>query len=196
METKPLYNETELLIRIAEGESYAFKLIFNKFHGSVYTFALWYLKSEVEAEEVVQEIFLKLWQQGKDISKINNLESYLKTLTRNRSLDILRHRARVAKANYANTSGWQESHNETEQQILLNDTTKVLNEAVNRLPNQQKLVYQLCVQQGFKNNEVAERLKLSPLTVRTHMKHALKFLRIYVSKRTDLVVIFLVSGLF
>src|SRR5690606_10084498 len=145
--------------------------------------------------EVVQEIFLKLWQLGTDAAKINNLESFLRTLTRNHSLDMLRKRASEAKADTVLAINWQENHNDTEEQILLNDTKKVLQEAIDLLPKQQRLVYELCGQQGLKNDEVAEQLNLSPLTVRTHMKLALKFLRTYMVRNTDVAVVLIIFKL-
>lgn len=196
MDIENLDIEAELLGKIATGDQDAFKLIYNQYHQSVYTFSIWYLKSEVDAEEMTQEVFLKLWQLGPEAINIQNLNSYLKILTRNRSLDMLRKRSREAKADLNIAVNWQENHNETEEQILLNDTKKVLNEAIDLLPQQQKLVYQLCRQQGLKNDEVARQLNLSPLTVRTHMKLALKFLRSYIVQNTDIAITIIILRLF
>lgn len=196
MVIKNLKTENELLRQTEAGKQEAFKVIYNKYHQRVYTFSLWYLKSEVDAEEVVQEIFLKLWQLRTESVEIDNLDGFLKTLTRNRSLDILRKRAREAKADAALAVNWRENHNDTEEQILLNDTKKVLKEAIDLLPRQQRVVYQLCSEQGLKNDEVAQQLNLSPLTVRTHMKLALKFLRSYVVKKSDLPIALIILKLF
>lgn len=196
MTINTLNTDSKLLDRMGVGDQDAFVIIYNRFHERVYTFSLWYLKSEVEAEEVVQEVFLKLWQLGTEAAKINNLESFLRTLTRNRSLDMLRKRASEAKADAVLAINWQENHNDTEEQILLNDTEKVLQQAIDLLPKQQRLVYELCGQQGLKNDEVAEQLNLSPLTVRTHMKLALKFLRTYMVRNTDLAVALIILRLF
>lgn len=196
MTINTLNTDSKLLDRMGVGDQDAFIIIYNRYHERVYTFSLWYLKYEVEAEEVVQEVFLKLWQLGTEAAKINNLESFLRTLTRNRSLDMLRKRASEAKADTVLAINWQENHNDTEDQILLNDTKKVLQQAIDLLPKQQRLVYELCGQQGLKNDEVAEQLNLSPLTVRTHMKLALKFLRTYMVRNTDLAVALIILRLF
>ncbi|OJU24102.1 MAG: hypothetical protein BGN92_05375 [Sphingobacteriales bacterium 41-5] len=150
----------------------------------------------MEAEEVVQEVFLKLWQLGPECDRIENLNGFLRTLTRNRSLDILRRRAVRARANIMLASGSRSTHNDTEQQVLLNDAKRILEEAINLLPEQQKLVYRLCGQQGLKNDEVANRLNLSPLTVRTHMKLALRFLRAHLAKHTVVAFVLIVLKLF
>jgi RNA polymerase sigma-70 factor (family 1) len=196
MAVKNLFNETELLDKIAKGDQRAFKIIYERYHQKIYIFSLWYLKSELDAEEVVQEIFLKLWLLGEEIAQIRNLEIYLRTLTRNRSLDGLRRKALELKAEKKRDSDWQEGHNDTEEQILLNDTKRVLQEAIDQLPKQQKLVYQLCSQDGLKNDEVAKQLNLSPLTVRTHMKLAQRFLRNYVVAHTEVAALLIILKIF
>jgi RNA polymerase sigma factor (sigma-70 family) len=196
MTIRYLEDEYMLLGKVAAGDHDAFKVIYDCFHESVYTFSLWYLKSEAEAEETVQEIFLKLWQLGPELRNINNLDSFLKTLTRNRALDVLRRQAREVRAGVAQSLDWKEGHDGTLEEILLNDTHKVLQAGIALLPAKQRLVYQLCAEQGLKNDLVASQLNLSPLTVRTHRKLALKFLRTYVSKHTDVVALFVVLKLF
>lgn len=186
MAIKPLHNEREILAKIAEGDHIAFKEIYNHYHENVYAFALWYLKSEQDAEEVVQETFLKIWLKGKMVVEIVNLEKYLRTIAGNKSLDLLRNQARRIKTSvFTNDEETEMSHNDTEESIILKELRDVLNEAIDKLPEQQKKVYLLCQEQGLKNDEVARQLNLSPLTVRTHTKLALRFIREYVKNNTD-----------
>ncbi|ERJ60460.1 RNA polymerase sigma-70 factor [Sphingobacterium paucimobilis] len=186
MAIRPLFNEQELLAKTAKGDHYAFKKLYEHYHKNVYTFSLWYLKSEADAEEVVQETFLKLWLMGEALTGLENLQKYLCTIAGNKSLDMLRSRARRLKTStYLDDENNQPFHNETEESILLKDFKSLLNEAVTRLPTQQRRVYQLCKEQGFKNDEVAKQLNLSPLTVRTHMKLALRFVRNYIEKHSN-----------
>jgi RNA polymerase sigma-70 factor (ECF subfamily) len=178
--------ERDLLLKIAGRNELAFGTIYNQYHKKIYTFALRLLKSKQMAEEVVQESFLKVWLMGDALNKISNIEAYLVTIARNRSLDALRKQQRESKASFSNTKAWTEAHNETEETIILNDTRGLLQSAVDLLPPQQKLVYQLCHQEGLKYEDAAEKLNLSPLTVKTHMQHALRFLRAHVLKNSDI----------
>ncbi|MNX54794.1 RNA polymerase sigma factor [compost metagenome] len=84
---------------------------------------------------------------------------------------------------------YHEDHNETEEYIIFKDSEKILNQAIEQLPAQQKLVYSLCHQEGLKYDEVAQKLNISKLTVKTHMQHALRFLRNYVSTHTDIATL-------
>lgn len=180
--------ERDLLTKIAERDEIAFRTVYDQYHKKIYTFSLRLLKSKQMAEEVVQESFLKIWMMGDALNKISNIEAYLVTLARNRSLDALRKQQRESKAGFTNSNLWTEEHNETEEAILLNDTRGLLQSGIELLPPQQKLIYQLCHQEGLKYEEAAEKLNLSPLTIKTHMQHALRFLRAYVLKNSDMAV--------
>jgi RNA polymerase sigma factor (sigma-70 family) len=140
-------------------------------------------------------VFLKLWLMGDGILEISNLEAYLRTLTKNRSLNVLRRMVLEGKVEKALAGHWTELQNDTEEEVLMKDIRNVLDKAVDLLPLQQKQVYKLCQQQGLKYEEAAERLQLSPLTVQTHMKRALKSVRAYVQSNTDIVIILIILKL-
>ena len=153
-------SEQELLRMVAEGSSIAFKVLYDKYQKKVYSRALFLLKSAVLAEEVLQEVMLKLWQGAGKINEESNLEAYLSTLTRNRSFQVLRRKVLEAKTSLALGKNWSEGHNETEEQILMEDTRNILAKGIALLPPQQKLVYQLCHIEGLKYEEAARQLQL------------------------------------
>lgn len=194
MAVRSFVNESELLRQIANGDQRAFKLIFDRYRPQIYTFSLKYLKSELQAEELVQEVFLKLWRLEDRLTTIKDLENYLLTLSRNKSFDMLR-RMKLEARSMEPLGDWDRLTNDTEEEILLNDTRKVLNDGIALLPPQQKQVYQLCHQEGLKYEEVAAKLNLSPQTVHRHMKLALHFLRDYLSKHTDVAAILIILKL-
>lgn len=186
MPISPLPNETLLSEKIAKGDEQAFKIVYNHYHKNVYTFALWYLKSELDAEEVVQESFLKLWLLGDKLIEIENLQKYLRTIVGNKALDRLRSNSKqIATSSLEDTEEIRWVNNETEEGILLNDLKQIYQNALSRLPEQQRKIYLMCKEQGMKNDEVAQQLKLSPHTVRTHLKLALRFLRSYIKLQTN-----------
>lgn len=196
MAINPLYSEKELLAKVAKGDESAFGLLYNQYSKKVYVFAIQLLNSEILAEEVMQLAMLKLWQMEDGINAIQNLDAYLRVISRNISYNMLRRLKLEQKANDDLGKDWLEEHNETEEQIILKDTKKILKEAIEALPPQQKLVYQLCHEEGLKYEEAAKKLNLSPLSVQTYMKLALRFLRNYVSKRTDVAALLIIFKLF
>lgn len=188
--------ESTLLEKIARKDESAFRVVYESYYPKVYTYALKYLKSEAEAEEIVDEVFLKLWLRDSNALPVKNLNYYLQTLTRNRCLDVLRRKMLENRVDLRAAITWHEDHNETEELILMNDTKKVIEKGIALLPPQQKQVYQMCREEGLKYEQVAERLQLSPATVQTHMKLALKFLRAYVQQHTDIAALLIILRLF
>jgi RNA polymerase sigma-70 factor (family 1) len=195
MSGKPLYDEAELLQSVAKGDERAFRIIYDQHKKKIYHYAMGFLHSELHAEEIMQEVFLKIWLMKEPLLKINSLEAYLKVLTRNRSLDTLRKVIFDQKFAQRVTKDYSESHNETEESILLNDTRIALNKAINMLPEQQKEVYILCHNEGLKYEEVAVKLNISVNTVKTHMKRALASLRSDIKNHTDIVAILILLKL-
>ncbi|SMD17030.1 RNA polymerase sigma factor [Pedobacter nyackensis] len=187
--------ECTLLAKVADGDHQAFRNIYQKYYNKVYTFSIRILHSQLLAEEVVQESMLKLWLMGPGVININNLDSYLKRIARNCAIDLLKRKELELKTDGKLGNTWEESHNETEEQILLNDVRKILNDGVSLLPQQQKLVYQLCHLEGLKYEEAANRLNLSVLTVQSYMKLALRFLRNYIKAHTDITVLLIIFKL-
>jgi RNA polymerase sigma-70 factor (family 1) len=187
--------DQELTTLLKQGDQHAFRKIYEKYSKKVYYVALRMLGSEESSEEVMQEVMLKLWQKANSLHLDTNLEAYLKTLAKNRSFNELRRQAMEFKAVNMNTLDWTDSHNETEERIILGETQKILEDGIALLPPQQKAVYSLCHQQGLKYEEAAERLNLSPLTIKTHMQLSLRFLRNYISTHTDVAVLAIILGL-
>ncbi|RYY06565.1 MAG: sigma-70 family RNA polymerase sigma factor [Sphingobacteriaceae bacterium] len=177
----PFDQEKLLLSKISLGDELAFRILFNKHRKWVYSYVLKIIKSNLLAEEILHDVFLKIWQH-QNLNEIENLTSYLKIITRNKTLNVLRRTNLEVLVNNKLCDNWEEAHNETQEIILLNDSVKVLNQAIELLTPQQKLVYNLCKHEGLKYAQVAKQLSISPLTVKTHMQHTLRFLRSYLKK--------------
>ena len=184
-----LNDEKALLHQVSTGDERAFSVFFHRYSPKIYTYALKIVKSELLAEEITQEIFVKIWNLGEQLCTVEHLDGYLRVLTRNHTLKVLRRLALEVRTNKMMAPHYKETHNETEEYIIFKDSEKILNQAIEKLPAQQKLVYQLCHQEGLKYEEVAARLNISKLTVKTHMQQALRFLRNYVSNHTDIAVL-------
>lgn len=195
MSGRERFSERELLAKIAEGNQRAFKVIYETYCHKLFIYAVKYVKSDLDAEEIIQEVFLKLWLRDPNSLPIENLDGYFQTLVRNRSLDMLRRKVLVDHADLESAVNWKEAHNNTEELIILTDTKKVLDEGIKLLTPQQRQVYKLCHQDGLKYEEAAKELNLSISTVHSHMKLALKFLRVYLQQHTDVAALFVILKL-
>ncbi|MET4544666.1 RNA polymerase sigma-70 factor (family 1) [Pedobacter africanus] len=188
--------EAEWLLKMAADDQRAFRSIYDTYNTNIYKYALHLLKSEELAHENVQETFLKFWNMRKEAVGVLNLESYLVTISRNAALDVLRKSRLTLRSETTIRENWVEGHNETDEKITLEDTRRILQEGIDQLPPQQKLVYELCHRQGLKYNEAAAQLNISPNTVKLYMKLSLRFLRGYLARHTDLAAIFIIFKLF
>jgi RNA polymerase sigma-70 factor (family 1) len=166
-----------LLAQIASGDAMAFRKVFNQFSGKVYLFALKLTRSQATAEEIVQETFTKIWVTRERLTNIDYFPSYLYTIARNLTFNILKRIAMEEKVKSAYSIRQNILDNNTEQVIFCNDYEHILTKIIDQLPPQQKLVYGLCHGEGLKYEEAAERLNISRLTVKTHMQHALKTIK-------------------
>jgi len=193
--TKQVVDEYKLLRQVAQGNQHAFKLLYELHKKKVFNNAFYILKSEVLAEEILQEVMLKLWQNAGSLRPDSNISAYLLTLAQNQSFQILRRKVLEARTELAMGKAWTEKHNETEEEILLADTRKILTEGIALLPAQQKMVYELCHIQGLKYEQAAQHMNLSVETVRSYMKLALRFLRAYLKTHTDIVALLVIFRL-
>jgi RNA polymerase sigma-70 factor (family 1) len=168
------------LNRLAESDQNAFSVLFNKYCQRVHHFALKLTHSEVIAEEVVQDVFMKIWMNRRSLGAIECFEAYLFTICRNHTFNILK---RLAREEIAKAALGREilAHHETEETVMYDEAQEILHQAVDKLPPQQRLVYSLCHQKGLKYEEVASQLNISRLTVKTHMQQALRSIKSHMS---------------
>ena len=177
--------EKLLLTKISLGDEHAFRILFDQHRKQVYNYALRLLKSEIYAEEILHDVFIKIWHY-ENLNDIENFAFFLRTVAKNTTFKVLRRIKLEIRVNNEWGHNWEETHNETEDAIILKDTAELLSQGINLLSPQQKLVYMLCKEEGLKYADVAQRLSISTETVKSHMKQALKFLRTYVGKHNDL----------
>lgn len=177
MRDKNLLNETALLARIAGGDEHAFREVFDHYQLFVFTFAQKITRSDADAEEIVQDIFLKVWFNRNQLLTIENFGAYLNRLVRNHAFNLLRHEAVVSRVKTEMVLNSSDNDQGTQQTLDYKATKELLDDVVSRLPQQQRSVYTLCHSEGMKYDEVAAQLNISPDTVHYHMKLALATIR-------------------
>lgn len=189
MESKAPTGDEILLAKITSGDHYAFRKLFDQYHSKVYSYSNWVLRSESLAQEIVQEVFINIWINRAKLSQINNFGGYLRVITKNVTLNALKKIALDFKLSNAHVKTWTEVDNDTEEHIQFKETRALLNEAILKLPKQQRLIYQMCHIDGIKQKEVAEKLNISPLTVKAHLRDATKTIRNFMGDQADLCVL-------
>lgn len=163
------------------GSEYAFAKLYDYYRGKVYSVAWHFLKSPALAEEIVQDVFMKVWLKRQDFRDIQQPENYLFILARNLVLDRLRalsYEAAAQKGLPASTGITEDC----DHRLRHHQCSALLSEAVNRLPQRQREVYRMAKMEGLSQEAIAGELQLSRLTVKKHMAEALKFIRKYLGR--------------
>lgn len=174
-----LHNEKELLELIAKGDEYAFVKLFAHYRDKIYSIAFKLTKSDVIAEEIVQDVFLKIWIKRANLFEIQNFGAYLFIVTRNDVYKVLKGIARNYKNTLLKDNDQSFATFDTTDVIIEKEYILLLQKAIDRLPNQQKQVYYLIKDQGLKRDEVAHQLNIQPETVKFHLAQAMKNIRAY-----------------
>lgn len=194
MSTDKKYEEANLLHLLAEGSEYAFQMVFDRHRNRVYRIAMLYVKSPALAEDIVQDVFLKLWFQRKHLSQLSSLESWIYTVTKNFTINSLKKLAHewTARDKWANDNTSFE--NTADHKIRSAQYNQMLVQAIESLPEQQQKVYRLAKEKGLSYQEIASQLSLSPLTVKTHMSRALESIRTFLKLHDKEFLILFILG--
>ncbi len=174
-----LHNEEELLKSIAAGDECAFAKLFSHYRNRIYTISFKLTGANIIAEEIVQDVFLKIWQKRADLNDIENFSAYLFIVTRNHAYKVLKDIARNYEVVALPDEEQILSDNNTADLLIGKEYTLLLQNAVERLTSQQKQVYYLVKDQGFKRDEVARQLHIRPETVKFHLAQAMKNIRAF-----------------
>jgi RNA polymerase sigma-70 factor (ECF subfamily) len=190
------YNEEELLAFIANGDELAFTRLFNYYRDRIYSIAFRITHSTTIAEEIVQDVFLKIWLRRDRLIEIQNFNAYLFVITRNHVYKALK---QIAK-NYELTAFAERDQlagdNDSAGLVMEKEYNSLLKKAIDRLPSQQKKVYQYIKEKGLKREEAAGLLHLSPETVKYHLAEAMKNIRTFCMLHLDMFIGFIICFLF
>ncbi|MGO4292207.1 RNA polymerase sigma factor [Chitinophaga sp. RAB17] len=174
-----------LLIQMAAGNENAFQQLFNTYSDRIYGVAFTYTKSIEMSEEIVQDVFLTIWVKRSTLSAIRNFSDYLFIIARNKIINTLR-RSKLEKSYLLQPSDTHDDLTPTPEQLYhFKETRRIIENAINLLPPQQKLIYQLNQLQGIPLGEIAIKLGLSRNTTRNHLSRAMLFIRHYVQQHSD-----------
>ncbi len=174
-----IHNEKELLLLIAKGDESAFSQLFEHYKNRIYSIAFKLAKSKLTAEEIVQDVFLKIWLKRTDLFEIQNFSAYLSVVTRNDVYKVLKEISRNYKIRLLKDKDQSLANTDTTNLIEEKEYKALLQKAIGRLPNQQKQVYHLIKEQGLRRDEVSDQLQIQPETVKYHLAQAMKNIRAF-----------------
>jgi len=182
--------DQKLLKSLKKGDLKAFDQLFLKYNKKLYYFVKGYLESNEDAEGLVQEVFVKIWEKREDLKEYLSFNSYIFTITYKAILKHFRSKSREKKHMDQFLSDFINESNETSGEVEYNNLLELANKAIEKLPEKRKLVFKLSRNEGLTNLEIAKQLHISKRTVENHIQQALKFLREQLGKETLLTLLF------
>lgn len=170
-------DDAQLVKRLHKDDIFAFNELYQKYSAKAYNFVIKHLDIEEDAKDLLQELFITIWNKRKDINEELSFNSYLFTITLNL---IRKHlRKKVKDRNIINK--WTETaeHYSRDSAYMaeFNDLENISNKIINELPPKRKQVFELSRKEGLSNDEIAEKLNIRKKTVENHLNLALKYFR-------------------
>jgi RNA polymerase sigma-70 factor (ECF subfamily) len=164
-----------LLEHIKDGREDAFEILFKRYYTALYRFTCRIISDSQEAENIVQDLFVRFWEKRSEINIESNLKAYLFTSAKNHALNYIKRERRLTLLD--DNSEIQRQTAESPETVLIKDETvlAVLN-AIEKLPEKCRQIYRMKKYDDLSYQEISEILKISVNTVKTQMKRALKSL--------------------
>jgi len=187
----------QLAARIRLGDEQAFELFFRKFNIRLCAFANKFLANPEEAQEVVQDMFLKIWEERHEIDPDDSLKSYVFKIVQNLCINRLRRKkveskyAEIYKLVYLNHQEFS-----AHESLLARELETKIVHTIHKLPTECRKVFELSRSEGLRYKEIAETLHISVKTVEAQMSKALRSLRLGLTDYISLFIIILIGNIF
>jgi RNA polymerase sigma-70 factor (ECF subfamily) len=180
----------ELLPKIAAGDTEAFKVLYHQYRHRLYGFLYQLTKSHTVSEDLLQDIFMRIWEDRERLAGVKEVKAYVFTMVKHRALNSLK---RISKEELlirqmSHQSGMEDWG--TESNMRYNELKRNIDRAVRQLPPQQRTVYQMSREQGLRQEEISDRLNVTVATVKKHLTLSLR----YIKKNLYLLIAILMAG--
>ena len=181
--------EKELLLLLKDGHEPAFEKIYNLYSSRLFGNIYKIVKSESTAQELLQEVFIKLWNNRANIDPEKSFRSYLFRIAENNVYDFFRKAARDKKMQARLLAVATEHYEHIEEMMLRKENNSMLEKAINSLSPQRQQVFRLCKLEGKSYSEVSRELGISASTISDHIVKANKAVREYLFENMDMSIL-------
>ena len=176
---KPYYDERILLNKLKDGNPDAFLELYNIYHSNLYYYVLRFVKSPAIAEDILQDVFLKLWEIRKTVNPDLCFSAYLYRISRNYVFKFLKKISTDESLQLRIMQELEKNITDTDIKLRWKEYEDIFLVAVAQLPPQRRKVFRLCREEGKTYDQAAAELGISRNTVKEHMVMAMKFVKEY-----------------
>lgn len=191
MQTIHGIREKELIVRLIAGEKTAFELLFHFYYAGLVVYSSQFTADHSESEEIVQDFFVRFWQNHKQIIPCESLKNYFFSSVKNRSLNYLKHK-KIEERYFNEMINLSNNHLVYEPDLyVLSELQEIIKAGIDKLPEKCREVFIMSRIRGMKNEEIAAELNISKRTVETQISKALKVLRVELKDYVGFLFLFL-----
>lgn len=188
--SEPSNSDRFLVKRLNEGDESAFDTLFMKLHHQVFLYCLKLTKSREVAEEIMQDVFIKVWEKREKINPQFPIGSFIFKITRDLCINYLKKVSREKSFKEELKNKFENlTSDHTENQVIYDDYYRIASFAISQLPTQRKKIFEMNRIMGLSNEEIARRLGISKNTVKVQLSKASKFVKAYFTAHTDVTML-------
>ena len=171
-----LHNEKELLHHIADGSEVAFREVYDHYRITVYSFAYTLTHTDTMAEEITQEVFIKVWEKREQLIEIDYFSTWIRTIARNAAYSFFR-RITIEKRVLSQITSEKNDITTPQDSLELHEMEQQIRSVLNQLTPQQQTIYRLSKEEAKSYAEIAVLLNISHHTVKYHLTNINRQLR-------------------
>lgn len=184
-------NERELLIQLRLGHEDAFRSLYLRYSRLIYGNILRLVRNEAVADDLLQDVFVKIWEHRAHINPDLSFQAYLITCSKHFAYNFKRRLKLEMEAAVQLATTYVHAEDAVNNRLLAKETKLLLEEAVNQLPAQRQRVFRLCKFDEMSYQEVADIMGITTSTVRDHMVKANKFVKSWLTQESGRALIWL-----
>ena len=187
MKKLPLTDKKLVLLLTCNDED-AFRELYLRYKDKLWYYCFSFLKSKEESDDIIQEVFIRLWELRSFINPDLSFSSYMYTMTRNQVLNYFRNmdvEIQVKKALAVKTPIEEET---TESTLIFAEYQQILTKAIEKLSPQRKKIFNMSRIENLSHKEIAKQLGISVYTVQEHISESLRFIKAYFARHSDLML--------
>lgn len=181
--------ETELVIRTANGDRKAFTVLYSRHLHQLYRYIYLFTKSKDKTEEIIQSVFVKIWERRESLEHITFFKAYLYRSAKNLLLDEIRKSQLEAKVAILLKPNTEESQDYSDTNLIYNQYYQIAQDAINLLPEKRKKIVELRTKDDLTLDEIAARLSISKGVVKKQLYAGKSFIREYLQKHAEFTAV-------
>lgn len=181
-----ILDETTLTARVRQGDERAFDAVFHRYYSHLMAIGVRFLKDPDLAEDAIQDVFLKLWQQRQSLNEAHSLKAFLAVAMKNHVLNLIRNSHHTIWERFSEAAHDFQSAESGQDLAEWQEYATILEAGIQRLSPRKQEIFRLRVFDGLNNEQVARQLAISINTVKFQYSSASQFIRQYVSKNARL----------